>query len=138
MFKKSIMVVLSLPLAGCVSDYTPTLPSETHAYFTGDALCLLTPGRTEKQKLKKIHIEQWGESPGFIKQFNNSADYKVIRKDTCMPLFGYKFEAGYAYHITLNFTEDTDRTKSDYNSNYYSATFIVWENSDKDKYVSYQ
>lgn len=138
MFKKITLVVLSFSLSGCISSSTSTIPSETHAFFTGDALCLLTPGRTEKQKLKSLHIEQWGEPPGFTQQFNNAEDYKVIKKDTCMPLFGYKFETGYAYHITLGFTEDTGRAASDYNPDYYSASFIVWESSDKSKNISFQ
>ena len=140
MFKKYPLVVLSLSLslslAGCISSYTPIMPAHAHAYFTGDALCLLTPGRTEKQKLKGISVTRKGESPGFSQFFNNQDEYLTVKKDTCIPTLGYKFETGRAYHVSMHFTPDDQRVKSDVSLNTYSISFVTWETSDKSKEIS--
>ena len=139
MFKKSIMVVLSLSLslAGCISSYTPIMPAHAHAYFTGDALCLLTPGRTEKQKLKGISVTRKGESPGFSQFFKNPDEYLIVKKDTCIPTFDYKFETGSAYNVSIYFTTDAERVKPDASLGSYSVSFVIWETSKKEKQVTY-
>lgn len=136
MLRISSVLFLTLPLIGCISGYTPTIPSRAHVFFVGDTLCLTTPGRTEKQKLEGISIEKRGESPGFSKFFKNQDEYISVKKDTCIPTFGYKFETGSAYNVSIYFTPDSERVKSDVSLNTYSISFVTWEKSDKSKEVS--
>lgn len=136
MLRVSSLIFVSLSLMGCFSGYRPIMPAEAHAYFTGDTLCLLTPGRTEKQKLKGMSITRKGESPGFSQFFKNQDEYLTVKKDTCIPTLGYKFETGRAYHVSMHFTPDDERVKSDVSLNTYSISFVTWETSDKIKEIS--
>lgn len=138
MHKKIGPLAIALTLSGCFLGDRITPSAEAEASYVAGALCITTPGRTEKQKLKSIHIEKWGEPPGFTKHFDNAGEYRVIRKDTCMPLFGYKFESGLAYHISIRFTQDPEREQTDFYTDYYTVSFIIWESSDKVKHISYQ
>ncbi|QQN36249.1 hypothetical protein JHW33_06360 [Rahnella aceris] len=130
-------LILTLSLTGCISSYTPIMPAHAHAFFAGDALCLTTPERTEKQKLQGISIEKRGESPGFSQFFKNPDEYLIVKKDTCIPTFDYKFETGSAYNVSIYFTTDTERLKPDASLGSYSVSFVIWETSKKEKQVTY-
>jgi len=130
-------LILTLSLTGCISSYTPIMPAHAHAFFSGDALCLTTPERTEKQKLQGISIEKRGESPGFSQFFKNPDEYLIVKKDTCIPTFDYKFETGSAYNVSIYFTTDTERLKPDASLGSYSVSFVIWETSKKEKQVTY-
>lgn len=136
MLRVSSLLFLTLSLIGCISGYTPTISADAHAFFTGDTLCLTTPGRTEKQKLEGISIENRGEISGFSKFFKNQDEYITVKKDTCIPTFGYKFETGRAYNVSIYFTSDAERVKSDVSLDFYSISFVTWETSDKRKEIS--
>lgn len=137
MQKNILILIITTSLASCHLGDRITPPSDAEAAFVGGSLCLTTPGRTEIQKLKGVMFEIRGESPGFTKFFKNEREYLTVKKDTCIPTFEYKFESGKAYNITLSFTPDIDSIRSDYNPNYYSTSFVVWEGSDKKKNISY-
>lgn len=136
MLRVSSLLFLTLSLVGCFSGYRPIMPAQAEAFFVGDTLCLTTPERTEKQKLQGISIEKRGESPGFSKFFKNQNEYLTVKKDTCIPTFGYKFETGSAYNVSMYFTTDAERVKSDVSLGSYSISFVIWEKSDKSKQIS--
>lgn len=137
MIKKSVVVYLALSLSGCFlgDHFTPSANAE--ASFVGGVFCLATPGRTEKQKLIGLSVEKVGESPGSSTFFKNEDEYITIKKDTCIPTLGYKFEVGSAYHVSIFLTQDPARGETDFYTNNYTASFVIWETTKKDKRISY-
>ncbi|QLK61267.1 hypothetical protein GE278_11050 [Enterobacteriaceae bacterium Kacie_13] len=137
MIKKTVVFSLALSLSGCFlgDHFTPS--AYAHAFFVGGNFCLTTPGRTEKQKLTGISIQKVGESPGFSTFFKNEGEYLTIKKDSCMPLLGYKFEVGSAYHVSIFLTKDPERKETHFYTDFYTASFVIWQTSKKEKQVEY-
>ncbi|WP_120508121.1 putative T6SS immunity periplasmic lipoprotein [Rahnella bruchi] len=137
MIKKTVVVYLALSLSGCFlgDHFTPSADAE--ASFVGGDFCLTTPGRTEKQKLIGMSVEKVGESPGSSTFFKSEDEYITIKKDTCIPTFGYKFEVGSAYNVSIYLTKDPERDESNFYTNNYTTSFVIWETSKKDKRISY-
>nr|WP_162231029.1 putative T6SS immunity periplasmic lipoprotein [Winslowiella iniecta] len=135
MMKSSILLLLVFILAGCESaDPRPKI-FPANVFTLNDHVCVLVPA-AEGEFLLSVEINGTGSEERLRKVFiHNKPIY--LSSQRCVPLFGYQFESGRAYGVSVQaVTQENQQNNTA--GRIYTVSFSLWKDQSNKLQVAIQ
>ena len=122
--KKLTALCIPLLLTGCfLGDHVPEI-YPARIVTVNDHVCILVPA-VKGEYLAYLDIEGTGSDKPLRKYVDENSEPVYILPNECVPLYGYKFESGRAYGVSVSLQTKEKETKGK-PWRAFSSSFSLW------------
>lgn len=136
MRRKIISLFFILSLSACVLEKPISPPSPAKALLVDGEVCFTTPGRDESKKLYAISIERAGGEATYKEYTQGDNDYISVKENECIPTFGYQFNIGVVYHVTIYALNPEEKLDNDpFKKQAYATSIMIELDKENKKHI---